>query len=87
MVRKQVLRNLEANGMSRRAAEEALGADPRDLELKFDLKKLLQMHAADPFQDQPGNPDGFTSGPEHLSDKEELLAQPIEPNPQAESAG
>jgi len=39
-LRKQVLRNLQVSGLSRRAAEEALGADPRDLDLN--LKKLLQ---------------------------------------------
>lgn len=39
-VRKQVLRNLERSGLSRRAAQEALGADPRDLDIH--LKKLLQ---------------------------------------------
>jgi RNA polymerase sigma-70 factor, ECF subfamily len=39
-LRKQVLKNLEGMGMSRRAAEEALGVDPRDLDLN--LRKLLQ---------------------------------------------
>ena len=41
-VRKQLIRNLEINGMSPRAVEEALGTDPRDLDLKMDLRKLLQ---------------------------------------------
>jgi RNA polymerase sigma-70 factor (ECF subfamily) len=48
-VRKQLIRNLEANGMTRRAAEEALGTDPRDLDLKMDLRKLLQSSELEPF--------------------------------------
>ncbi len=51
-VRKEVLRNLMAAGMSRRAAEEALGTDPRDVELKMDLKKLLQSPEATAFPDK-----------------------------------
>ncbi len=38
-LRKQVMRELQAGGLSRRAAEEAMGTDPRDVEI--DLKKLL----------------------------------------------
>jgi len=38
--RKQLLRNLVAGGLSRRASEEALGADPRDIEIN--LRALLQ---------------------------------------------
>jgi len=49
-LRKQVLRNLESFGLSRRAAEEALGADPRDLDLN--LKKLLQYSQSDAFQEK-----------------------------------
>jgi RNA polymerase sigma-70 factor, ECF subfamily len=49
-LRKQILRNLERAGMSRRAAEEAMGADPRDVLL--DVKKLLQISAAEPFQEK-----------------------------------
>jgi RNA polymerase sigma-70 factor (ECF subfamily) len=37
---KDLLRNLQASGMSRAAAEEALGADPRDLDLN--LRTFLQ---------------------------------------------
>jgi RNA polymerase sigma-70 factor (ECF subfamily) len=48
-VRKQLIRNLETNGMTRRAAEEALGTDPRDLDLKMDLRKLLQSSESEPF--------------------------------------
>lgn len=51
-VRKRLLRNLEKSGMSRRAAEEALGTDPRDVDLKMDLKKLLQYSAPSPFPEQ-----------------------------------
>jgi RNA polymerase sigma-70 factor (ECF subfamily) len=49
-LRKQVLKNLQASGLSRRAAEEALGADPRDLDLN--LKKLLQNPHSDAFQEK-----------------------------------
>jgi RNA polymerase sigma-70 factor (ECF subfamily) len=48
--RKQVLRNLERGGLSRRAAQEALGADPRDLDLN--LKKLLQNSQIKAFNEQ-----------------------------------
>ncbi|MGO8757523.1 MAG: RNA polymerase sigma factor [Terracidiphilus sp.] len=48
--RKQVVRNLERCGLSRRAAKEALGADPRDLSLN--LKKLLQQSQTEAFQEQ-----------------------------------
>lgn len=51
-VRKKLLRNLEKSGMSRRAAEEALGTDPRDVDLKIDLKKLLQCSEPEPFSKQ-----------------------------------
>jgi RNA polymerase sigma-70 factor (ECF subfamily) len=49
-LRKQLLRTLQAGGLSRRAAEEALGADPRDLELN--LRSLLQTSATQPFSQQ-----------------------------------
>ncbi len=49
-LRKQVLRNLQDTGLSRRAAEEALGADPRDLDLN--LKKLLQYSQSEAFQEK-----------------------------------
>ncbi len=48
--RKQVLRNLQHGGLSRRAAEEALGADPRDVEVN--LKKLLQHSQTEAFKEQ-----------------------------------
>ena len=53
-VRKQLMRNLEKGGMSRKAAEEALGNDPRDLDLKMDLRKLLQSKEPCPFKEQDG---------------------------------
>lgn len=51
-IRKQVLRNLQIGGMSRRAAREALGTDPRDLDLN--LKKLLQQSEIGAFQEKAG---------------------------------
>jgi len=48
-IRKQILRNLVDAGLSRRAAEEALSADPRDLDLN--LKKLLQNSQTEAFQE------------------------------------
>ena len=49
-VRKQLLRNLQSGGLSKRAAEEALGADPRDLEIN--LRRLLQTSQSPAFSDQ-----------------------------------
>lgn len=49
-IRKQVLKNLEQSGLSRRAAEEALGADPRDLDLN--MKILLQKSQVETFKEQ-----------------------------------
>ena len=51
-VRKRLLKHLEKSGMSRRAAEESLGTDPRDLDLKMNLKKLLQHSTAQTFSEQ-----------------------------------
>ncbi len=51
-IRKQVLKNLQSTGMSRRASDEALGSDPRDLDLN--LKKLLQYSQSDSFQEKAG---------------------------------
>jgi RNA polymerase sigma-70 factor, ECF subfamily len=39
-LRKQLLRNLQSGGLSKQAAEEALGTDPRDIELN--IRTLLQ---------------------------------------------
>jgi len=46
-LREQLLKNLQASGMSRRAAEEALGTDPRDLSVN--LRAVLQVSAAPAF--------------------------------------
>jgi RNA polymerase sigma-70 factor (ECF subfamily) len=48
--RKRVLRNLQRGGLSRREAEEAMGADPRDVEVN--LKKLLQYSQTEAFKEQ-----------------------------------
>ncbi len=49
-LRKQILSHLQGSGLSRRAAEEALGTDPRDLDLN--LRKLLQYSQSDAFQEK-----------------------------------
>jgi len=49
-LRHQLLHNLQSGGLSRRAAEEALGTDPRDLEIN--LRALLQTSQSTPFSDQ-----------------------------------
>jgi RNA polymerase sigma-70 factor, ECF subfamily len=49
-LRKQLLENLARDGLSRRAAEEALGTDPRDLEIN--LRSLLQTSQIAPFSEQ-----------------------------------
>jgi RNA polymerase sigma-70 factor (ECF subfamily) len=49
-MRKQILRNLEASGLSPRAAREALGADPRDLDMN--LGNLLQLAHPGAFQEK-----------------------------------
>ena len=49
-IRKQVINHLQRGGLSRRAAAEALGTDPRDLDVN--LKKLLQNSQAEAFREQ-----------------------------------
>ncbi len=49
-LRKQILRNLESLGLNRRSAEEALGTDPRDVDVN--LKKLLQYSQLETFQEK-----------------------------------
>ncbi len=49
---KQLLKALERGGMSQRAAEEALGADPRDIDLN--LRKLLQTPGTCAFLQKDG---------------------------------
>ena len=59
-LRKQLLHNLQSGGLSKRAAEEALGTDPRDLEIN--LRSLLQTSQTGPFSDKK------TSSPTAASD-------------------
>jgi RNA polymerase sigma-70 factor (ECF subfamily) len=47
---KGLLDNLKSGGLSKRAAEEALGADPRDIEIN--LRSLLQISQTTPFLDK-----------------------------------
>jgi RNA polymerase sigma-70 factor (ECF subfamily) len=47
---KQLLMNLQAAGLSERNAQEALGADPRDIEIN--LRRLLQTSQAGAFTEQ-----------------------------------
>jgi len=49
-IRKRTMGNLQRGGMSRRAAEEAMGTDPRDLDVN--LKMLLQESQVKTFQEQ-----------------------------------
>jgi RNA polymerase sigma-70 factor (ECF subfamily) len=49
-IRKQLLRELQRRGLKRAAAEEALGIDPRDLNIN--LRKILQTATGPPFSDQ-----------------------------------
>jgi RNA polymerase sigma-70 factor, ECF subfamily len=49
-MRKQLLRNLQSGGLTKRAAEEALGADPRDLDIN--LRSLLQSSQTATFLNQ-----------------------------------
>jgi RNA polymerase sigma-70 factor (ECF subfamily) len=76
-VRKEVVRNLLRMGMNRRAADEALGSDPRDVDLKMDLKKLLQSPSAKAFTEK-------ASGDEKLA-QEELPVKTI--SDEAKAAG
>jgi RNA polymerase sigma-70 factor (ECF subfamily) len=49
-LRKQVLRNLQVLGLSKIAAHESLGTDPRDLDLN--LKKILQASESEAFPEK-----------------------------------
>ena len=51
-VHRRLLKKLESDGMSRRAAQEALGTDPRDLTIN--LRKVLQASPVSAFQQQTG---------------------------------
>jgi RNA polymerase sigma-70 factor, ECF subfamily len=49
-LRKQLLHNLQSGGLNKRAAEEALGSDPRDIEIN--LRSLLQTSQTTSFFDK-----------------------------------
>jgi RNA polymerase sigma-70 factor (ECF subfamily) len=49
-LRKQIIKKLQGLGLSKLAAQEALGADPRDLNVN--LKKILQISSLDAFQEK-----------------------------------
>jgi RNA polymerase sigma-70 factor (ECF subfamily) len=51
-LRKQVLHHLQTDGLSARAAEEALGIDPRDVEIS--VRQLLQSSQTPTFLDKTG---------------------------------
>jgi RNA polymerase sigma-70 factor, ECF subfamily len=51
-LRKQVIHNLQDAGLSKRAAQEALGTDPRDLDLN--LRKVLQFSQSEAFHEKAG---------------------------------
>jgi RNA polymerase sigma-70 factor (ECF subfamily) len=53
-LRKQLLENLRSSGLSKAAAEEALGADPRDIEIN--LRTLLQTSQISTFSNQTAMP-------------------------------
>lgn len=53
-LRHRLLGNLQSGGLSKRAAEEALGADPRDLEIN--LRHLLQTSESPPFSGRAAPP-------------------------------
>ncbi|MGA3344317.1 MAG: sigma-70 family RNA polymerase sigma factor [Terracidiphilus sp.] len=53
-LRKQLLENLVSGGLSKAAAEETLGTDPRDIEIN--LRKLLQTSQISPFSQQTPTP-------------------------------
>jgi RNA polymerase sigma-70 factor (ECF subfamily) len=61
-VRKQLLHHLQSGGLSQRAAEEALGIDPRDIEIN--LRQLLQTSQTSPFSDMTAS---ALTAPSHSS--------------------
>jgi RNA polymerase sigma-70 factor (ECF subfamily) len=53
-LRQDTLASLQSLGLSARAAQEALGTDPRDLEqFTSNLRNLLQTSASQPFSEKP----------------------------------
>jgi RNA polymerase sigma-70 factor, ECF subfamily len=49
-LRRQLLKNLQASGISKGAAEKVMGSDPRDVEIN--LRSLLQTSQTAPFSEQ-----------------------------------
>jgi RNA polymerase sigma-70 factor (ECF subfamily) len=76
-VRKEVMRNLFRAGLSRRAVEEALGTDPRDVDLKMDLKKLLQSSETNAFPEKPP-PDRMAAQDALIKESKENLSNKAE---------
>jgi RNA polymerase sigma-70 factor, ECF subfamily len=60
-LRKQLLQNLQVGGLSKRAAEEALGTDPRDVETN--LRSLLQTSQTPSFSDKTASTTATASDP------------------------
>jgi RNA polymerase sigma-70 factor (ECF subfamily) len=60
-LRKQLLHNLQSDGLSKRAAEEALGTDPRDIEIN--LRSLLQSSQTESFSDKTAQTPTAASDP------------------------
>jgi RNA polymerase sigma-70 factor (ECF subfamily) len=59
-LRKQLLRNLQSDGLNKRAAEEALGNDPRDIEIN--LRALLQSSQTSSFSEKTAPDASAASG-------------------------
>jgi len=60
-LRKQLLHHLQSGGLSKRAAEEALGNDPRDVEIN--LRTLLQTSQTSSFSDKASSPTAASDKP------------------------
>jgi RNA polymerase sigma-70 factor (ECF subfamily) len=59
-LRKRLMQQLQAGGLSKRAAQEALGNDPRDLEIN--LRALLQSSQTTAFSEQTASGSNAASG-------------------------
>jgi RNA polymerase sigma-70 factor, ECF subfamily len=59
-LRKRLLQRLQAEGLSKQAAQEALGNDPRDLEIN--LRTLLQSSQSSSFSEETASGGGAASG-------------------------
>jgi RNA polymerase sigma-70 factor (ECF subfamily) len=58
-LRERLMQNLQAGGLSKRAAQEALGTDPRDIELN--LRDMLQTSQIPPFSGMAASITGAAS--------------------------